>query len=212
MRKDWFIWALCVLLFGAGAVWGICWVPGMSLYLSEHIKFADVLSSGAIVLTAVAVWAGSWATIKSHQKTIGSQEKVAATNFLKGSRQVWINDLRDTCSSYVASVLAIQRFYQQIYGSREYLVAKGIGEGQRIVDAVTDDILAAKKEAESLKLKIELLLNPDESDSRELMKSINAALGLSHESGGATAKQCELIVWHCQVILKQEWEKVKAGN
>jgi hypothetical protein len=212
MRKDWFIWALCVLLFGAGAVWGICWVPGMSLYLSEHIKLADVLSSGAIGLTAIAVWAVSWATIQSHQKTIESQEKVAATNFLKGSRQVWINDLRDTCSRYIASVLAIQRISQKTREERAYLAAQSPGESQRIVAARADDILAAKKEAESLKLKIELLLNPDESDSKGLMKSINAALGLSHEPGDATAKQCELIVWNCQIILKQEWEKVKAGK
>lgn len=164
------------------------------------------------ILTAVVVAVGAWATIKSHEKTIGSQEKISAVNFLKASRQVWINDLRDTCSEFIASAMNVQRLKNANAAQATFHGTLPAEEFARIHSKWVSDHIESMKETKRLKAKIELLLNPDEADSKELMKAVIDALNNCNNEGNGAAAPCASIVEHCQVILKQEWERVKVGK
>ncbi|WP_130927952.1 hypothetical protein [Pseudomonas sp. Sample_14] len=151
----------------------------------------------------------------STNRTISSQESVAEKNSLKASRQAWINDLRDTCSCFVSEAFNVQRlniYWDSAQSNYSYkLKAEPQLAHQMHIDWVNSHI-QAMKEVARLKSKIELLLNPDEVDSKELLKAVNEAAIECDKSGGSAKKPCQDVVEWCQHILKQEWEKAKAGK
>ncbi|HCE6723030.1 hypothetical protein ACR3H8_01125 [Pseudomonas aeruginosa] len=149
------------------------------------------------------------------ERTIASQELVARQNSLKASRQAWINDLRDVCADYVAAVMNIQRL------KNYWEVSKGAYQSKLLTDPAlahqmqtewADSHIGAMKEAKRLKCKIELLLNPQEEDSKQLMVAAEDALRECDKPGAAADEHCAILVEYCQTILKQEWEKAKAGR
>jgi hypothetical protein len=176
---------------------------------------------------------GTYLTIRNFNKSVQSQERVAAQNFtlqrdaiatqerianqnsLKASRQDWINDLRNTCAAFIAEALNVQRL--NIYWESAkptyslYLVSDPSIAHQMQANWAASHV-QAMKDLISLRSKIELLLNPDEVDSKELMKAV-IELHIECDRPGGPAKQlAESVVDWCQQILKQEWEKAKAGK
>ncbi|QKF52779.1 hypothetical protein [Pseudomonas graminis] len=176
---------------------------------------------------------GTYLTIRNFNKTVQSQEKVAAQNFtlqrdavatqerianqnsLKASRQDWINDLRNTCAAYIAEALNVQRLNiywesaqpkYRLYSRTEPSIAH-----QMHADWAASHV-QAMKDLISLKSKIELLINPDETDSKELMKAVIELYFECDRAAGSAKKLAESVVYWCQHILKQEWEKAKAGK
>lgn len=152
---------------------------------------------------------------KIQKLSISSQEVIARQNSLKASRQNWINDLRDTTAQFIAAAQNVQRLL------RYWDAAQPSWAAQRASDLVTADKIRADwstshmlamKELESLKAKIELLLNPDEMDSKEFMKAIRALHEDCNKAGGAVNALSDNVVWWCQGILKEEWEKAKRGE
>ncbi|MCK3851537.1 hypothetical protein [Pseudomonas sp. W2Jun17] len=152
---------------------------------------------------------------RSINKTISSQESVAEKNSLKSSRQAWINDLRDTCSSFVSEALNVQRLNNYWESAKPSYAYKQKAEPelahQMHLDWVNSHI-QAMKEVARLKSKIELLLNPEEIDSKELLKAVTEAAIECDKNGGSANSSCQTVVEWCQHILKQEWEKAKAGK
>lgn len=150
------------------------------------------------------------------KEMILSQERVAAQASLKTSRQSWINDLRDTTALFVAAALNVQRL-------NVYWESKQSSMSQRggVVDYSTFDRLHTEwstshvqsiKELISLKAKIELLLNPEEIDSKEFIKAVNELRDECDQAGGPAKELTKNVVYWCQHILKQEWEKAKLGR
>lgn len=183
--------------------------------------------------TIVIFMLGTYLTIRNFNKTVSSQESVAAENAkiqrenissqeliakqssLKVSRQNWINELRDTCAQYIAAALNVNQL--NIYWD----AAQESWKLQRINDSVIANQIQAdwsvshmqaKKELVSLKAKLELLLNPEEVDSKEFMKAVEELHKECDQPGGPAKKLAENVVWWCQHILKQEWEKAKLGR
>ncbi|MDF3863505.1 hypothetical protein P3W53_03465 [Pseudomonas denitrificans (nom. rej.)] len=148
------------------------------------------------------------------ERTIASQELVARQNSLKASRQAWINDLRDACADYVAAVMNIQRLNNYWEGSQGVYRNKVITDPPLAHQMHSDwaaSHISAMKEAKRLKCKIELLVNPEEIDSTQLMFAANDALRDCDQPGIAADEHCAILIDYCQTILKQEWEKAKAG-
>ncbi|MBZ9780877.1 hypothetical protein K9857_04840 [Pseudomonas sp. REP124] len=183
--------------------------------------------------TVLVFMLGTYLTIRNFNKTVASQEALAAENAkiqrenissqeliakqgsLKASRQNWINELRDTCAQYIAAALNVQQL--NVY--RE--AAQPSWNLQRINDSViANEVQAdwsvshiqAMKELVSLKAKLELLLNPEEVDSKEFMKAVNELHKECDQPGGPAKAVAGNVVYWCQHILKQEWEKAKAGK
>ncbi|MFK5733834.1 hypothetical protein KW869_09870 [Pseudomonas urmiensis] len=183
--------------------------------------------------TALLFFLGTQLTIRNFKRTIESQERVAKDqqevqrdniasqeliakqNSLKASRQNWINDLRDTCAGYIAEALNVNRLNVYWESARvryfEYLEAKPEIAYQMHSDWTNSHVLAMKNLV-SLKAKIELLLNPEEVDSKELMKAINDLHRECDRAGGPAKDLAQTVVEWCQNILKQEWEKAKSGE
>jgi hypothetical protein len=140
------------------------------------------------------------------KEMIASQEIVAAQAALKTSRQNWINDLRDACAIYIAAALNVQRL--NLY--RE--AAEPWVSGDTPLRDWSFSHIQAMKELVSLKAKIELLLNPSEPESQELLVLITELHNKCDQAGGPAKSICESVVASCQVILKNEWEKAKSGK
>jgi hypothetical protein len=144
-------------------------------------------------------------TFEVQKEMIASQEIVAAQASLKNSRQSWINDLRDACAIYISAALNVQRL--NLY--RE--AAQPWTSGEALRDWSFSHI-QAMKELVSLKAKIELLVNPSEKESQQLLVSIKELHDKCDQAGGPAKSICEDVVACCQIILKQEWEKAKSGK
>lgn len=174
--------------------------------------------------TVIIFMLGTYMTIRNFNKTVKSQEKLAKINAktqhelllsqeliakqssLKASRQNWINDLRDTTADYIAAALNLQRL--NLY--RESVGDTWSTNDQHLTNWSQQHI-QCMKELISLKSKLELLLNPGEGDSKELMKAVDELFVKCDQAGGPAKKLSKNVVSWCQHIVKQEWEKAKAG-
>jgi hypothetical protein len=150
------------------------------------------------------------------KEMIASQELVAAQASLKASRQNWINDLRDTTAQFIAAALNVQRLNVYWESTQSLLSMRGGDVDFSVVDKQRVDWstshVQAIKELVSLKAKIELLLNPEEIDSKEFMKAVNVLHDKCDQAGGPAKVLTKSVVDWCQHILKQEWEKAKSGK
>ncbi|MBA1195582.1 hypothetical protein G7011_00445 [Pseudomonas plecoglossicida] len=199
------------------------------------------------VITIAAFYFGTKAQIRNFKKTVVSQEKVASRSFeiqnrmiesqqliarqgsLKESRQNWINDLRDACSQFVAAADNVQRLNVlkgSPGGAWSILKEKNPVEYVSAENEWSANHVGAKREVRRLAAKIELLINPSESDSKLLMEKVRCVESECDktikidESTGARIERsskdleapCNDLVKICQKILKTEWEKAKAGR
>lgn len=141
------------------------------------------------------------------KEMIQSQEVVAAQASLKSSRQNWINDLRDACALYISAALNVQRLNLYREAAERFW-----SEDDTALRDWSFSHIQAMKELVSLKAKIELLLNPSEPESQQLVESINELHAECDQAGGPAKLICENLVVRCQTILKKEWEKAKSGK
>lgn len=183
--------------------------------------------------TVVIFLLGTYLTVRNFNKTIKSQEKVASRNFdiqnnmiisqeliakqnsLKQSRQNWINDLRNTCALFISESMNVQRlnvFWESAQPTYNLHQINNPELAHQMQADWASSHVQAMKELVSLKAKIDLLLNPDEVDSKELMKVVNELFAKCDQAGGPAKELAVQVVWWCQQILKEEWEKAKAGK
>lgn len=172
---------------------------------------------GGFFLTALAVAIGSWATIYTFKRTVRSQEKIATAASIRASRQAWINELRDCCANYVAAVLRIS----DLRGKRaRWLGAKNINMPEWRAHQYFENenpawvelSLAAINEARMYRAKVEMLLNPGEAATTNLLSAMDVAYENEAESADGLPDLCDKIVSCAQVIIKSEWVRTKQGN
>jgi hypothetical protein len=153
-------------------------------------------------------------TAKIQRESISSQELIARQNTLKASRQSWINDLRDTTSEFIAAALNVQRlnvYWEAGQTSWRLQRIQNAEAADRARAEWSNSHIQALRNLIGLKSKIELLLNPEEVDSKEFMKAVNELHNnCDRPDGLANTIAVDVISW-CQHILKQEWEKAKSG-
>lgn len=172
---------------------------------------------GGFFLTALAVAIGSWATIYTFRRTVRSQEKIATAASIRASRQAWINELRDCCANYVAAVLRIS----DLRGKRaRWLGAENIHmEEWRAYQyfenknpAWVELALAAVNEARMYRAKVEMLLNPEEPPTVDLLSAMDVAYENEEKNVDDLPGLCDTIVSRAQVIIKSEWVRTKQGR
>jgi len=175
---------------------------------------------------------GTYLTIRNFNKTVASQERVAAEtaniqrssissqeniaqqNSLKTSRQNWINDLRDTTAQFIAGALNVQRlniYHEAVQPTWQLQGQKNPEAADRARAEWASSHIQAIRELVGLKSKIELLLNPDEEESKSFLAEVNNLHKFCDQAGGPAKNIAADVVSKCQVILKQEWEKAKSG-
>jgi len=175
----------------------------------------DWVTVSGFVLTLIVFVIGTILTIRNFNETIKGQKEIAREGSLKSSRQNWINDLRDTCSAYVAAVLNVQRLWnlrEGTAGSRTALAHEHYDSYVREHSQWAAAHVEAMKEVRCLGAKIELLLNPNEDDSKVLIAAVSTAMTVCDNVGNHAEQPCNEIVERTQIILKQEWERAKAGK
>lgn len=137
---------------------------------------------------------------------IGSrQNKSAATiarqqinaSLVSASRQAWIDKLRDSIAEFQALLYNLG-----FRGTISY--ERGPEEDERLQQAI------------QLRSRIALLINPAETDHKQLLIQMDMALSIAYdagsEAGGEMARTQAAITEISQGLLKREWERVKAGE
>ncbi len=178
----------------------------MNILTIDSIGLA-LVEVGKVILPALVAWIVGRQTIAIGRRQLevaseNARNQVAATveaaklgyraQVLSANRQTWINDLRNICSETV-----------------------GIMRGGQDARRSGEDMPLAKFEHYlQNKAKLELMLNPDEQESKEFLAAlqkcedlINTSPKLDEVIDAAFAA----INRTCGVILKNEWERVKAG-
>lgn len=148
------------------------------------------------------------------KEAIASQERVAAQASLKASRQNWINDLRDTTAEFISAALNVNRLNAYKESTLSYLSINNSADSEfdKFSARWASLHVQSMKELVALRSKIELLLNPEEVDSKGFIRVVNALFKNCDQAGGPAKELSGQVVWWCQHILKQEWEKAKAGK
>lgn len=168
-------------------------------------------------LTALAVLAGSWATAYTFKKTVVSQEDIATAGAIRSSRQAWINELRDACANYVAAVLQISDLRTQrvqwLAEKRVHMTPLGafqLFEKENPQWAGYSSV--AVHQARMLRAKVELMLNPDEQETVDLLASLDEAYEGAATDVGSLSELCDAVVSRAQKIIKAEWRMTKLGK
>lgn len=154
-------------------------------------------------------------TFEIQKQMIVSQELVASLASLKASRQNWINDLRDTTAQFISAALNVNRLNVYKESTLSNYSMRGISASSQIdmfQASWAESHVQSIKDLVALKAKIELLLNPDEVDSKEFIKAVYELFDNCDQAGGPAKELSGRVVWWGQLILKQEWEKAKAGK
>ncbi len=194
-------------------------IENMVMTLNRVPEIKAVVDTGTdwtvvfgFVLTIVAVIAGSWVSLATYKRSLISQEKLARAVALKDSRQSWINELRETCAEYVATIGLLQ-VHAESKEVHSVFIAKVDAHDQsaaaNMVAAWAEENRRLMLSCLSLCAKIQLLSNPDEPAFQELMVPVRFALSKASSVDGGAINACEEIVLLTQRILKTEWERAK---
>lgn len=154
--------------------------------------------------------------IKSNRESLEKQEELKRKELVFQSRQVWLNDLRDTSTLYLESLSKMTSLY--------------IKKRQEIRAGVNgvDELFLEKSNQESINitrisLKIEFLLNPEGDDEKKIL----FLMGNIHEIIRDKLPQCLIsnnnenirglidndfnhFRSEIRKLLKNEWEKTKS--
>jgi len=163
----------------------------MECNITNYVAYAAMISAAVALASAVLGPTISWCIAK---------KQINAT-VLSGNRQNWINSVRNEVSELVATISMTDALYKT-----NNLDKIGSEKAQHLLK----DIITRK-------IKMVLLLNPQEKDHEHLITLIETAIsGISHQSASANTtseiKQMDAILVATNKILKDVWEKVKAGK
>jgi hypothetical protein len=139
-----------------------------------------------------------YATNKQNQTTLRVARDQISASTVSASRQKWIDSLRDTIAEFLA-----------VAGQQSYLALKDEGA------AWADD--ASAQRVVLLRARIALLINPRETDHRELFQMVTELMSLVRAMRDPAARRRSSELHHditekAQAILKREWERVKSGE
>ena len=132
-------------------------------------------------------------------KTIDKQIELSKDEIkievLSKNRQAWINTLRDELSKFMGEITTLER---------KFLMTKD--------SPTVSDLNDIKNDVNKLgfdKYKIYLLLNPDEPNSKVLLRLIEEIILKAYQQESSNDKINELVKVS-QTILKDEWKRVKS--
>ena len=158
-----------------------------------------------LLITVISACTALVASIAGPIVTLAVAKRNFNATVLSANRQRWIESLRETIaeliSLFVAAVV-VKAGWKDKWD-------KGLG-----LIATDKAMLEKLARIVLLQWKIRLLINPTESDHRELYQSIETAfkrLQSEDSTDAETEADIESITRLSQAILKREWERVKRG-
>lgn len=147
---------------------------------------------------AVSAFTALIAVIVGPGVSIYVAKRQIRASIVSTNRQKWIDNLRDELSEVIKSIriLGLHRNFETI--------------DQSELNGRIENL--ALREA-----KINLLLNPNEADHRDLSETIRMAIdnigaGEEREKRIRTKELLTLLTSQSQTILKREWKRVKVGD
>jgi hypothetical protein len=127
-------------------------------------------------------------------------------------RQAWIDGLRDELAGFLAAARAFAR-------AVEVLNMFGPEYKEKTSLLISDEKIGELRyQAAETLCKIQLRLNPSETEHQELLRLLRRAISeqnamLSERTGiEETMKAIERATEYAQPVLKKEWERVKTGE
>ncbi|QHP55030.1 hypothetical protein EH203_14985 [Pectobacterium carotovorum subsp. carotovorum] len=188
---------------------------------------------GAALPTAIA-----WYTIKKNDNAAAreranqladlnaareTQIRLAEMSFnaqvLSNNRQQWINNLRDSISSFI-SLLEVEVTLRSLYKIQSDPNQKDVGNRHDTFEKSLD----TKRKLKSISTSVELLLNPTELTSKAILRCIRELMKMlgvedttvyfdpESESNKKFNKHIRSLKKVSQRCLKNEWKRVKAGH
>ncbi|TDR72048.1 hypothetical protein [Paludibacterium purpuratum] len=161
--------------------------------------------------TVLVVLAGAWLTDRSNRKHAEELREQANAGQRAASRQAWIDTLRDSLAEYIGCLKRLWDLHQLKLG-REPALRQHVDSSYVLQEtqqhALTQNQLVA--EAERVRAKIKLLLNPAEPNYGELERLLDRALDCARDGDINVLPACNNLVQAFQPVLKAEWERVKA--
>ncbi len=172
-------------------------------------------------------------TLRAYEETIQTQREIADKN-LKAqvrskNRQDWINELRLQIANFIALLpVKRDRLRTELSKETDYSAAqqdskmRGDPMGKESLKRANEEYWQAKRHHDECHLeiartisKVDLLLNPNEKDSADLISIMKKAFEDSSNTELAIDnKELEEVIVaitkKTQTILKREWEKVKS--
>jgi hypothetical protein len=159
-----------------------------------------------MLLSLVSACTALVASILGPFVTVAVAKRQIAANVISTNRHKWIGELRDMVAELISLISAVVIVRSGWKGPWNRGLA-AIEENSRLIEKFERIML--------VQWKIRLLLNPNEAQDMELHDSIMSAFhGLQDEAWDEQAMlaNVEKITRLAQVILKREWQRVKAGD
>jgi len=119
------------------------------------------------------------------------------------SRQEWINTLRDEITNYLFSFIKLEGMW---FDNDQATVRNNLAEKPHS----SKDLTKVLDELQKHKIKISLLINPNEDDHKKLLKILEEAYQNIRTKDKKRSEIEAEILTQSQLILKREWERVKS--
>lgn len=186
----------------------------------EFLSKADLATLLGFLITIITVIASTFFTIRSHSKStksqldmsrevINSDKSRSRAEFISNSRQEWINSLREEVSVYISEIYSIFDLFLQKSGRAEVLASlKNPEYAMTELGEWSVRYGSAFTKVQKSRAKINLMLNPNEPLSVDLIKAIDDALKKVKDNTDPVNANVEIIN-KLKPILKAEWERVK---
>lgn len=158
---------------------------------------SEWVAAGAAVAAAVIGPLAAVHVAKRQNQTAASiARRQISASLISASRQAWINKLRDAIAEFQAILLNL-----------------GFRGGHSYERGADDDRF---QKAAFLRSQVALLINPAEPNHKQLMTLIDRGLSIAYAAGEDAKREMAItqasITEAAQRMLKQEWERVKAGE
>ena len=189
--------------------------------MKECLSSMDWLTILAFIVAVVTIVVTTLLTMRNQDKAVERQKQISEqaskdlreksrVEFISKSRQDWINQLRESVSLFTSNLFSVFDLYQQKNGRAEVLAE--LNDRKYAMSELAEWSIrygTVIAEAQKNRAQIFLLLNPIEPLSVQLMEAVDCALDeAKKEKDPSTAIKC--IRNTTQLILKNEWERVKA--
>jgi hypothetical protein len=181
----------------------------------------DWVTFAGTILTVLVVFLGTWTTNKNFKTTTKAQESLAQKNAdrqfvqtkaeaVSRNRQEWINSLRVAISNFTGACFELRSINIVLSGPSglSALTSDEAIAAATLHREIVSRHLAKKGEARRYLSEIELLINPTEQASSDMVE-IARNMYQGADSEGNIFILCEYLIEKSQSILKTEWERVK---
>lgn len=158
----------------------------------------------AAIATVVAAFIA--ASISFVNLTLNKEQKTSEF------RQNWIDGLREDLSSFFACARAFAR------ASEEHMTLGSAKDNAGYLAITPEKVSEIRYQVAETRYRIQLRLNLDESEHKELLRLMHAATEAQQKvlqgqgSTAGTLKAIEAAADYAPQVLKSEWERVKRGE